>query len=144
MDLKRSSLRGLFNLLATIAISMAASLSGTLKSFTSPAEPGAAAARTGFGAGAGGSGSRSLGRFGLLVLRDGKFALDEDNNHQRDESHKNNRVAEQRNQSGSADLEVNHSLIYQKHTGHLSYASTIEYLQMFSSFALRSVRNFMV
>ena len=52
MDLKRSSLRGLFSLWATMAISMAASLSGTLKSFTSPAVPGAAAARTGFGAGA--------------------------------------------------------------------------------------------
>ena len=61
MDLKRSSLRGLFNLLATIAISMAASLSGTLKSFTSPAEPGAAAARTGFGAGAGAAGAAALG-----------------------------------------------------------------------------------
>ena len=105
---------------------------------------GSRSSQNGLRRGSGRSGSRSLGRFGLLVLRDGKFALDEDNNHQRDESHKNNRVAEQRNQSGSADLEVNHSLIYQKHTGHLSYASTIEYLQMFSSFALRSVRNFMV
>ena len=50
---QRSSFRGLPSLLATIAISIAASLSATSNSFTSPAVPGAAAARTGLGETAG-------------------------------------------------------------------------------------------
>ena len=76
---------------------------------------GCGGSQNGLGRGCGG-GSGSLGRFGLFILRDGDFALDQNDDHQRDEADENDRVAEQRDESCRADLEVNHSGIHQKHS----------------------------
>ena len=77
---------------------------------------GCGGSQNGLRRGSSGSGCGGLGRFGLLILRDGDFAFDQNDDHQRDEADENDCVAEQRDQSGRADLEVNHSGIYQKHS----------------------------